>query len=92
MPPLRKKGCMGCGRVTEEGPMTSEYKRGVIFTPCECDGPGVLGGIVMKNDKLCCSSCGKTVKIEKYILFGCPTCEPAKFKELDQVEKEVYGN
>jgi hypothetical protein len=78
--------------MTDEGTMVGEYRQGVIFTPCDCDGPGILSGLVINLDgKITCSSCGKGVKIERYILMGCARCTPKKLKELDELEKDVYG-
>lgn len=62
-----------------------------LVEPCECDGPGVLGGISIKEDgKAYCTSCGKEMLVERYILFGCEICEPKRFKETDKVEKQFY--
>jgi Zn finger protein HypA/HybF involved in hydrogenase expression len=74
----------------DEGPMIWEYQRAGMVEKCYCDGPGVLGGISVKDDGVYCSSCGKKLKIENYILVGCPKCAKPKFKELDMIEKETY--
>jgi hypothetical protein len=77
--------------MTDEGTMTWEYKKAAIFEPCQCDGPGVMGGINIKEDgNAYCTTCGKKLTPGKWIIFGCTSCVKPKLRELDDIEKEFY--
>jgi len=78
--------------MSEEGPEVWEYKRAAVFEGCDCDGPGVMGGIALKEDgKTYCTSCGKKLNVSGFILYGCSKCVKPKLKALDDLEKEVFN-
>lgn len=69
------------------------YRSVELVKPCDCDGPGVMGGVSIKEDgKAYCTSCSKELTILRYILFGCDDCGEKKFKEADKLEKQFYRN
>ena len=80
--------------MSEESVESGNYKRyrsGNVVAPCDCDGPGVMGGVnVKENGEAFCTSCGKKLEVMHYILFGCEDCVKSRIRELDKVEKNFY--
>jgi len=74
----------------EESTRTDSYK--IVLKPCACDEfDGQDPRYVMHDGKLLCSKCQKEIEIVEFILFGCVKCGKASFKEIDKIEKEMYG-
>jgi hypothetical protein len=76
--------------MSEETTRTDRYK--IVLKPCECENdeqPDTR--YTVKDGKLHCSKCDKEIEIIEFILYGCAKCDKPKFKEIDKIEKELYG-
>lgn len=97
---MREQMTMDMSKVKVEESIPSEDTEAVrsdgykiiAVEDCGCPCEAFQGLYSVVDGETRCSLCGKKIKLmEIFVLNGCPKCTPAKLKELDDTEKEVYN-